>query len=93
MRMAPTKKRNWIDQLLVGDKQEKPSKDKPDELIAQPALRQLGIMECLVCGREVAVFLTRNRRPYTNCGFCLARTFFNGSESIRLLKKKMRPVE
>ena len=58
-----------------------------------PALRQLGIMECLVCGREVAVFLTRNRRPYTNCGFCLARTFFNGSESIRLLKKKMRPVE
>lgn len=91
MRMASTKKQNWIDQLLVGDKQEKPSKD--NDLIAQPALRQLGITECLVCAREVAVFLTRNRRPYTNCGFCLARTFFNGSESIRLLKKKMRPVE
>ena len=59
MRMASTKKRNWIDQLLVGDKQEKPSKD--NDLIAQPALRQLGITECLVCGREVAVFLTRNQ--------------------------------
>ena len=90
--MDSTDKRNWFDKL-AGDNQEKPSESKPDEVILQPALRQLGIMECLVCGREVAVFLTRNRRPYTNCGFCLARTFFNGSESIRLLKKKMRPLE
>jgi hypothetical protein len=92
MRMASTKKRNWIDKLLGDDKQTE-VKRKPDEVITQPALRQLGITECPVCGREVAVFITRNRRPYTNCGCCLARIFFNGSESMRLLRKKMRPVE
>ena len=91
--MASTKKQNWVDKLLGGADETEPSEGKPEEIVTQPALRQLGISECSVCGREVAVFITRNRRPYTNCGFCLARTFFNGSEAIRLLKKKMRPVE
>ena len=90
--MASTNKRNWFDKLLGDDKQVE-VKRKPEELTTQPALRQLGVTECFVCGREVAVFITRNRRPYTNCGFCLARVFFNGRESIRLLRKKMRPVE
>jgi hypothetical protein len=91
--MASPRNRTWIEKTLSDDQQPEPSERKPDELITQPALRQLGITNCPVCRREVAVFVTRNRRPYTNCGFCLARTFYNGSESIRLLKKKMRPVK
>ena len=64
-----------------------------DQVILRPALRQLGTAPCPVCQRETAVFLTRTSRPFQNCGFCSARVFFNGHESMRLLKKKLKPIE
>jgi hypothetical protein len=64
-----------------------------DEVILRPALRQLGTAPCPVCQRETAVFLTRTNRPFQNCGFCSARVFFNGHESMRLLKRKLKPIE
>ena len=87
------KKRRWFDEF--GNS--KPPADTPthikDEIILKPALRQLGTAPCPVCQRETAVFLTRTNRPFQNCGFCSARVFFNGHESIRLLKKKLKLIE
>ncbi len=68
--------------------QEKPK--SPVEL--QPAMRQIGITDCPVCKHEVAVFLTKNSRPFVNCSFCSARIFYNGRESMRRLKRKMTEV-
>ena len=69
------------------------SKDKPKPLVLQPALRQIGITDCPICKRQTAVFLTKTHRPFINCGFCCARIFYNGRESMRLLKKQMEEVE
>ena len=52
-------------------------------------MRQIGTTDCPVCKHEVAVLLTRTKRPFVNCGFCSARIFYNGRESIRRLKRKM----
>jgi DNA-directed RNA polymerase subunit RPC12/RpoP len=65
----------------------------PDEVIFRPALRQIGTTECPICKTRVAVFLTKTNRPFVNCGFCSGRIFYNGRESTRLLKKKLKPVE
>ena len=65
---------------------------KPETVSLQPALRQIGITDCPVCEHEVAVFLTKTNRPFVNCSFCSARIFYNGRESMRLLKKRMKPV-
>lgn len=64
-----------------------------EAVLLQPALRQIGITDCPVCEHDVAVFLTKTNRPFVNCSFCSARIFYNGRESMRRLKKKMRPVE
>jgi len=87
------KDRSW----LGGFANSKPVSHIPnhikDEVILRPALRQLGTAPCPVCQRETAVFLTRTSRPFQNCGFCSARVFFNGHESMRLLKKKLKAIE
>jgi DNA-directed RNA polymerase subunit RPC12/RpoP len=70
-----------------------PVEDKTQGVILQPALRQIGITECLMCKHELAVFLTKTNRPFINCGYCSLRAFFNGKESMRLLKKIMRPMD
>lgn len=67
--------------------------DSKDELILKPALQQIGVIRCPICRTRVAVFLTRTKRPFVNCSFCSARIFYNGRESMRLLKKKMEPVK
>jgi len=64
-----------------------------EEVIYRPALRQIGTTECPICKTRVAVFLTKTNRPFVNCSFCSARIFYNGQESIRLLKRKMKAVE
>lgn len=66
--------------------------DTAQEPKLQPALRQLGITDCPICNHEIAVFLTKTNRPFVNCSFCSARIFYNGRESMRLLKKKTRPA-
>ena len=86
------KKRSWLDEFIDPKRQANPPKHI-DEVILQPALRQLGTAPCPVCQRETAVFLTRTNRPFQNCGFCSARVFFNGHESMRLLKKKLKAIE
>jgi len=58
----------------------------------KPALEQLGTALCPVCKRRVAVYLTKTQRPFINCGYCAARVFYNGRESMRILQRKMKPL-
>ena len=72
----------------------KDSKPEPIDLMKlKPALRQIEITPCPICKNKVAVFLTKTNRPVVNCSFCSARIFYNGRESMRLLKKTMTPIE
>jgi DNA-directed RNA polymerase subunit RPC12/RpoP len=72
----------------------KNSKPEPIDLMKlKPALRQIGITPCLICKNKVAVLMTKMDRPFVNCSFCSARIFYNGRESMRLLKKTMTPTE
>lgn len=73
--------------------QHEDSSIKPVAINFQPALRQIGTTDCPICKTRTAVFLTKSNRPFISCGFCSARIFYNGRESIRLLKKRMRSVE
>jgi len=66
---------------------------KPVVVTFEPALRQIGTVDCPICKTRTAVFLTKTNRPFVSCGFCSVRIFFNGRESIRLLKKKMQPLQ
>jgi hypothetical protein len=86
---------NWFKKLTnIGEKaqQDQQKQDKPEAVMMQPALRQIGTTPCPVCRAKVAVFLTRTNRPFLNCGLCSVRIFFNGQESMRLLKKDLKPV-
>jgi DNA-directed RNA polymerase subunit RPC12/RpoP len=87
------KKSSWLGNLANPKRGDDPPKKTKDEVVLQPALRQLGTAPCPVCQRETAVFLTRTNRPFQNCGYCSARVFFNGHESMRLLKRKMKAIE
>lgn len=87
------RKRGLLDRLFESEQKDPCPEDKAQEPKLQPALRQIGITNCPVCKHEVAVFLTKNSRPFINCGFCSARIFYNGRESMRLLKKMMHVVE
>ena len=91
----PKKKssRGWLDNFLDPEPQDPPIADEPKLPTLQPALRQIGIADCPICKHAVAVFLTKTHRPFINCSFCSARIFYNGRESMRLLRKKMQPVE
>jgi len=72
----------------------KDSRPEPINVVTlKPALRQIGVAPCPICKNKVAVFLTKTNRPFVNCGFCSARIFYNGRESMRLLQKTMKPVE
>ncbi len=85
--------RSWFERLLDPEPKHPPIEDKEETVVLQPALRQIGITNCPICKHEVAVFLTKTKRPFVNCGFCSARIFYNGRESMRRLKKKMDPVD
>lgn len=61
-----------------------------DPLELRPAMPELGTAPCPVCGHGVAVFVTRTKRPFINCGFCSARIFYNGSRSMQLLKGQIK---
>jgi hypothetical protein len=87
------KSRSWLGEFASSKHQADPPEHIKDEVILKPALRQLGTAPCPVCQRETAVFLTRTSRPFQNCGFCSARVFFNGHESMRLLRKKLKAIE
>lgn len=59
----------------------------------KPAMPELGTAPCPVCGHRVAVFVTRTKRPFINCGFCSARIFYNGSRSMQLLQEQIRAAK
>ena len=61
-----------------------------DSLELKPAMPELGTAPCPVCGHRVAVFVTRTKRPFINCGFCSARIFYNGSRSMALLRDQIK---
>jgi hypothetical protein len=61
-----------------------------EPLELKPAMPELGTAQCPVCGHQVAVFVTRTKRPFINCGFCSARIFYNGSRSMELLKNQIK---
>ena len=85
-------KRTWLNKLLRPGPENPPIEDKTESVTLQPALRQIGTTDCPVCRHEVAVFLTKTHRPFVNCGFCCARIFYNGRESMRRLKRNMTEV-
>jgi hypothetical protein len=71
---------------------ESPSTSPVRNELVRPALQQLGTLDCPVCRHEVAIYLTKTRRPFLNCGFCSVRVFYNGMESIRRLTDEMKPM-
>jgi DNA-directed RNA polymerase subunit RPC12/RpoP len=92
----------------MGDDKNKPSKSifrslckqsteettvpkEPVEL--KPALPDLGTAPCPVCQQRVTVFVTRTKRPFINCGYCSARIFYNGRESMRRLEEVLKPIK
>lgn len=85
-------KQSWLDRALGVEPPHPPIKKNDEKVALEPALRQIGITECPVCKHEVAVHLTKTNRPFINCGFCLARIFYNGREAMRRLKRKMEVV-
>ncbi len=76
--------------LSAQDKPATEGERQTDPLELQPAMPELGTAPCPVCGHRVAVFVTRTKRPFINCGFCSARIFFNGSRSMALLKDQIK---
>jgi hypothetical protein len=92
MRTITKKQSNWFRIPPKQPSDSEPKQDKPEAVMMQPALRQIGTTPCPVCRNKVAVFLTKTNRPFINCGLCSARIFFNGQESMRLLKKDLTPV-
>jgi hypothetical protein len=69
---------------------EEAAKEAKESLELEPAMPELGTAPCPVCGHPVAVFVTRTKRPFINCGFCSARIFYNGSRSMQLLKDQIK---
>jgi len=67
-----------------------PQQQEKDPLELKPAMPELGTAPCPVCGHRVAVFVTRTKRPFINCGFCSARIFYNGSRSMQLLRDQIK---
>jgi DNA-directed RNA polymerase subunit RPC12/RpoP len=80
------------------DQEKNASEQEKSELIRnslelKPAMPELGTAPCPVCGHRVAVFVTRTKRPFINCGFCSARIFYNGSRSMELLKAQIKSLK
>ena len=69
---------------------EEAEKPKPPEPL--PSLETIGMTDCSVCGLEVSVMLTKTHHPFTACGRCGARTFYNSQVAIQILKRQLRKV-
>ena len=79
-----------------GDKDKREETDdaeKPKPPDPQPSLKTIGLTDCSVCRTEVSVVLTRSGHPFTACGKCGARTFYNSRIAIQILKRHMRELE
>jgi hypothetical protein len=67
--------------------------EKPKPQDPQPSLKTIGLTDCSVCGSECSVVLTRSGHPFTACGKCGARTFYNSRVAIQILKRHLRELE
>jgi hypothetical protein len=79
---------------LQGEGKQQDARDprpKPPDL--KPSLQTIGLTECSVCRTEVSVVLTRSGHPFTACGKCGARTFYNSRIAIEILKRNMRELD
>ena len=74
-------------------KEEAPAEQKPKPPEPKPSLQTIGMTNCSVCRAEVSVVLTRSGHPFTACGKCGARTFFNSRVAIDILKRNMRELD
>jgi hypothetical protein len=74
-------------------KQQDPPEPRPKPPDPKPSLQTIGLTECSVCRTEVSVVLTRSGHPFTACGKCGARTFFNSHIAIEILKRNMRELD
>jgi DNA-directed RNA polymerase subunit RPC12/RpoP len=68
-------------------------KDKPKPSEPKPSLETIGMSKCSVCGQEVSVMLTRTHHPFTACGRCGARTFYNSQVAIQILKRRLKRLK
>ncbi len=73
--------------------QESPAEQKPKPPEPKPSLQTIGLTECSVCRTEVSVVLTRSGHPFTACGKCGARTFYNSRIAIEILKRNTRELD
>jgi hypothetical protein len=73
--------------------QESPAEQKSKPPDPKPSLQTIGLTECSVCRTEVSVVLTRSDHPFTACGKCGARTFYNSRIAIEILKRNMRELD
>lgn len=74
-------------------KEEAAGVDKPKPPDPQPSLKTIGLTDCSVCRTECSVVLTRSGHPFTACGKCGARTFYNSRIAIDILKRQMRELK
>ncbi len=83
-------KPNLLRRLGQGINETAKADQEKESLELKPAMPELGTAPCPVCGHRVAVFVTRTKRPFINCGFCSARIFYNGSRSMGILKDQIK---
>jgi DNA-directed RNA polymerase subunit RPC12/RpoP len=83
----------FLEKLLNPEPPNSQAESNAEKVTLQPALRQIGLADCPVCKHEVAVLLTKSKRPFINCSFCSTRIFFNGREGQRRLNRAMTPVD
>jgi len=74
-------------------KEEALAEQKPKLPEPKPSLQTIGMTDCSVCRAEVSVVLTRSGHPFTACGKCGARTFYNSRVAIDILKRKMLELD
>ncbi len=72
-------------------KSEEKDKAKPSE--PKPSLETIGMSKCSVCSHECSVMLTRTHHPFTACGWCGARTFYNSLVAIQILKRRLKRLK
>jgi|SRR5215469_6282712 len=76
------------------EKKEEPKEaEKPKPPDPKPSLNTIGLTDCSVCRTECSVVLTRSGHPFTACGKCGARTFYNSHIAIQILKRHMRELK
>ena len=74
-------------------KEEIPDAENPQRPTPQPSLKTIGLTDCSVCKTDCSVVLTRSGHPFTACGKCGARTFYNSRIAIDILKRRTREID